>query len=88
MTFQDVQGRLAYELLILAERHGYPSGEVIEIHIPLTQGDLATIVGATRESVNKSMSALRSQNLVQIDGTQLTLLNPAGLRSMVHERGR
>ena len=88
MTFQDVQGRLAYELLNLAERHGVQSGEVIEIHIPLTQGDLATIVGATRESVNKSMSALRSQNLVQIDGTQLTLLNPAGLRNMVHERGR
>jgi CRP-like cAMP-binding protein len=88
ITFLDVQGRLAYELLNLAERHGYQSGEVIEIHIPLTQGDLATIVGATRESVNKSMSALRAQNLVQVDGTQLTLLNPAGLRNMVHERGR
>ena len=88
MTFQDVQGRLAYELLILAERHGCQSGEVIEIQIPLTQGDLATIVGATRESINKSMTALRSQNLVQIDGTQFTLLNPAGLRNMVHERGR
>jgi CRP-like cAMP-binding protein len=88
MTFQDVQGRLAYELLNLAERHGFRTGEVIEINIPLTQGDLATIVGATRESVNKSMSALRSQKLVDIDGTSIALLNPAGLRRMVHERGR
>lgn len=88
MTFQDVQGRLAYELLNLAERHGCEVGEIIVIKIPLTQGDLATIVGATRESVNKSMSALRSQNLVQVDGTEITVLNPDGLRRMVHERGR
>ena len=82
------EGRLAYELLNLAERHGCQTGDTIVIDIPLTQGDLATIVGATRESINKAMSALRSQNLVQIDGTQVTLLNPAGLRNMVHERGR
>lgn len=88
MTFQDVQGRLAYELLNLAERHGCRIGDVIEINIPLTQGDLATIVGATRESVNKSISALRSQKLVEIDGTSISLLNSAGLRRMVHERGR
>jgi CRP-like cAMP-binding protein len=88
ITFLDVQGRLAYELLNLAERHGCQTGEVIEINIPLTQGDLATIVCATRESVNKSMSALRSQKLVEIDGTTIFLLNPAGLQIMVHERGR
>lgn len=88
MTFQDIQGRLAYEMLNLAERHGCEVGEKIVIKIPLTQGDLATIVGATRESVNKSLSALRSQNLVQVDGTEITVLNPDGLRNMVHERGR
>lgn len=58
MTFQDVQGRLAYEMLNLAVRHGRGTDDVIEIDIPLTQGDLATIVGATRESVNKAFSAL------------------------------
>src|SRR3990172_731227 len=74
MIFQDVQGRLAHEILRLAIRHGQPSppaplpsqttgersraGEV-EIGVPLTQVDLASMVGATRESVNKAMTALR-----------------------------
>ena len=103
MIFQDVQGRLAHEILRLAIRHGQPSppaplpsqttgegsraGEV-EIGVPLTQVDLASMVGATRESVNKAMTALRAQNLVRVDGTRLIVVDPAGLQQMVQERGR
>ncbi|HZD57398.1 MAG TPA: Crp/Fnr family transcriptional regulator [Anaerolineales bacterium] len=88
MTFQDVQGRLAYEILSLAERHGHAQGDAIDIRIPLTQGDLATMVGATRESVNKALMALRAQSLVTMDGTQLSVCNSSGLRNVVFERGR
>jgi len=108
LIFQDVQGRLAHEILRLALRHpaerpaergastgvasapprdSASSGEV-EIGIPLTQVDLASMVGATRESVNKALSALRAQNLVRVDGTRLIVVNPAGLQQMVQERGR
>lgn len=88
MTFQDVLGRLAYELLSLAERSGQLSEEGIEITIPLTQVDLATMVGATRESVNKSVSILRTQNLVDVDGTRWFLLDPEGMQQILYERGR
>lgn len=46
------------------------------------------MVGATRESVNKAMTALRAQNLVRVDGTRLIVVDPAGLQQMVQERGR
>jgi len=88
MTFQDVQGRLACEILNLGEKHGQLNGNAIKVDIPLTQGDLATMVGASRESVNKALSALRAQNLVDIDNSSLTVLNPSGLRRMIQERGR
>jgi CRP-like cAMP-binding protein len=88
MTFQDVLGRLAYELLSLAERSGQPSDKGVEITIPLTQVDLATMVGATRESVNKSVSILRSKGLIDFDGTSWFLQNPAGLQKILYERGR
>jgi CRP-like cAMP-binding protein len=88
MTFQDVLGRLAYELLSLAERRGKPCEEGVEITVPLTQVELATMVGATRESVNKAVSVLRVQNLVDVDGTRWFLLDPAGLQHILHERGR
>lgn len=88
MTFQDVLGRLAFELLNLAERSGRPSEKGLEITIPLTQVDLATMVGATRESVNKSVSILRSKGLVDVDGTSWFLQDPGGIQQILYERGR
>jgi CRP/FNR family transcriptional regulator/CRP/FNR family cyclic AMP-dependent transcriptional regulator len=88
MTFQDVLGRLAFELLSLAERSGQPCEVGIEITIPLTQVDLATMVGATRESVNKAVSILRSKELINVDGTRWFLQDPAGMQQILYERGR
>jgi CRP-like cAMP-binding protein len=88
MTFQDVLGRLAFELLSLADRSGKPCEQGIEITIPLTQVDLATMVGATRESVNKAVSILRTQELVDMDGTRWFIQNPEGMQKILHERGR
>ena len=88
MTFQDVLGRLAFELLSLAERSGQPCEQGIEITIPLTQVELATMVGATRESVNKSVSVLRSRGLIDVDGTSWYLQDPSGIQQILYERGR
>ncbi len=88
MTFQDVLGRLAFELLSLAERSGQPDEKGIEITIPLTQVDLASMVGATRESVNKAVSVLRSKELINVDGTRWFLQDPAGIQQILYERGR
>jgi CRP-like cAMP-binding protein len=88
MTFQDVQGRLAYELLYLAERYGVRESAEIQIKIPLTQGDLATMVGATRESVNKALAALRTRDLVKVSGNYFSVSDPEGLRRILYERGR
>jgi CRP-like cAMP-binding protein len=88
MTFQDVLGRLAFELLSLADRSGQPYEQGIEITIPLTQVDLASMVGATRESVNKAVSVLRSKELINVDGTRWFLQDPAGIQQILYERGR
>lgn len=88
IIFQDVPGRLAYELLNLAERHGRKVPQGTQLDIPLTQSDLATIVGATRESVNKAMTFLRTRNFIQVDGVQITIADLDGLRRVLIERGR
>lgn len=88
MTFQDVLGRLALQLINLANRHGQENGDAIEIGVPLTQGDLATMVGATRESINKSFAILRARGLATAEGASITVLSPEGLRDLIYERGR
>jgi CRP-like cAMP-binding protein len=88
MAFQDVQGRLAYRILFLAEHHGCLSPAGIEIAVPLTQAELATMVGASRESVNKALMALRSRALIRVDGSHITVINTEGLQKMIFDRGR
>ena len=63
----DINGRLAMQLLRLAEQHGIVTGAGIRIDLRLTQTDLGSLVGASRESVNKVMGYFRRQGWVAVD---------------------
>lgn len=82
LAFLDVNGRVAAKLLELADRYGL-KGEGIEIDMRLTQTELASWVAARRESVNKVLSNLRDQGLIEVDGQRITILDPAGLESWI-----
>jgi CRP-like cAMP-binding protein len=55
VSSQDVPQRLAQVLLALAQRHGQPDGPRVRIPVRLSQQELGSMVGATRESVNKQL---------------------------------
>jgi len=81
LAFLDVQARLARILLDLADRHARGrDGQTVEIGVDLTQSELASMVGATRERVNRALGALRSQGLVALRGRRIFLLDPLRLR--------
>lgn len=82
LAFLDVNGRVAARLLDLAERYGVER-QGLEIGVRLTQSDLGSWVGATRESVNKVLGTLRDLGLIRINGQTITLLDPAGLRNLI-----
>ena len=88
MAFQDVQGRLAYEMLSLGARSAKRTEEGILIEVPLTQNDLASMVAATRESVNKALAMLKAQDLIRISGTSIVVVDRARLERIITERGR
>jgi CRP/FNR family cyclic AMP-dependent transcriptional regulator len=64
----DVYGRVAHQLIEFADLYGEPtpSGETM-IPIRLTQGDIAQLVGASRERVNQVMVAYRQRGLISVD---------------------
>jgi CRP-like cAMP-binding protein len=51
----DVSQRLAQVLVSLAQKHGQADGARVRIPVRLSQSDLGSMVGATRESVNKQI---------------------------------
>ncbi|HEU5438222.1 MAG TPA: Crp/Fnr family transcriptional regulator [Ktedonobacterales bacterium] len=80
LLFLDVHGRVAKKLLDLAGSHGVRTPEGIRIEMRLTQGELAAMVGASRESVNKVMGYFADKQLVSTDKHRVTILRLADLR--------
>jgi len=72
---EDVTQRLARCLIELARTHGTPDGQSIVIDLPLTQTDLAGIVGASRDAVAKALQAWRERDLVLTSRRRIELLD-------------
>ena len=84
-TFLDVPARLARVLLDLAGTAGSelpPDGSVLPER--MRQGELASLVGATRESVNKWLGAFERQGLISYERGTITLLRPSGLKQRIY----
>ncbi|MBU0496277.1 MAG: Crp/Fnr family transcriptional regulator [Chloroflexi bacterium] len=79
LAFLGVQDRVAAKILELDERYGTEEG--IDIGVQLTQAELAGLVGATRESVNKALGDLRDQGLIRLEGQRITILDRLGLEN-------
>jgi CRP/FNR family transcriptional regulator, cyclic AMP receptor protein len=82
--FLDVPGRLAKRLLELADRYGRRTERGLEITLRLSQQDLAAMVGATRESVNKHLGWMREHRLIELDRQRVILLRPDELRNRIY----
>jgi CRP-like cAMP-binding protein len=82
-AFLDVGERLAKKLLALAESHGRPAARGLEINIQLTQQDLAAMIGATRESVNKQLGAFRERGILAVTRQRITVLKLDALRDLI-----
>jgi CRP-like cAMP-binding protein len=54
----------------------------------VTQKDLASMIGATRESVNKQFKALRTQGILRIDEETIEILNRERLEQKAHSLSR
>ncbi|HEX8996035.1 MAG TPA: Crp/Fnr family transcriptional regulator [Ktedonobacterales bacterium] len=83
LLFLDVHGRVAKKLLELAESNGTRTPDGIRIEMKLTQSDLAAMVGASRESVNKVMSYLLDKQYVSVEKRKITVMRLAELRKRI-----
>jgi len=75
LIFTDVPGRVAKALLELAERFGTPEAGGVRVHHDLTQEELAQLVGASRETVNKALADFASRGWMRVDSRAVTILD-------------
>ena len=79
-VFLSVGPRLARQLLRLAQLHGKVDGSAIVIDLPVTQRELANLVGVTRESINKQLCQWRRAGLIRFKGKTFSILKKDVLR--------
>jgi len=80
LVFTDVPGRVAKALLDLAERFGVPNSEGIQVNHDLTQEELAQLVGASRETVNKALADFAARGWIQLAAKSVLVTDPDRLR--------
>lgn len=84
LAFLDVHARIAKTLLDLANRYGAKVADGIEIQMDLTQAELARMVGATRERVNRALASFRSQGVLELRGKKIVILDAERLRKRIY----
>jgi CRP/FNR family transcriptional regulator, cyclic AMP receptor protein len=80
LVFTDVPGRVAKNLLDLADRFGEQEHDGLHVHHDLTQEELAQLVGASRETVNKALADFAARGWLQISARSVLILDADRLR--------
>ena len=80
LHFLDLPGRLARHLLreIQASDGALPRGEV-RLPWPYTQGELAGMIGGSRQSVNRLLADFVAQGVLRFEGDELVIPDPRRL---------
>lgn len=74
-TGQDVNRRALSFLLNLAEHYGRQQGNALLIELPLTNQELASAVGTTRETINRLLNQLRKENILKTSRSRIAILD-------------
>jgi CRP-like cAMP-binding protein len=85
LHFLDITGRLAARLVRLAQEGGAPAPDgSVRLRTNLTQADLASMVGCTRQSVNKLLGQFTDDGLVRLERDAIVLTDLDGLVATAH----
>lgn len=73
LIFTDVPGRVAKALLQLAQRFGTQEGGALRVTHDLTQEEIAQLVGASRETVNKALADFAQRGWLRLEGKSVLI---------------
>jgi len=81
LVFLNLRGRVARQLLLLAE-DGNGAGAITR---RVTQGELATMVGGARQTVNQELKSLESSGYIRAAGRAFALLDREQLQRLANQ---
>lgn len=73
LHFLDLAGRLAMRIARLARERGRSVDGRLELDWPYTQSDLASMIGGTRQSVNKLLTGMVHEGVLGVEDDNLVI---------------
>jgi CRP/FNR family transcriptional regulator, cyclic AMP receptor protein len=86
LIFTDVAGRVAKQLLELAHRFGVPTSDGVQVTHDLTQEEIAQLIGASRETVNKVLADFTHRGWIRVDGKTVQIIENERLQQRAGHR--
>lgn len=71
---KSAKEKVASFLVTLAERNGTPNGGYTSFSLPMSRTDIADFLGLTVETVSRTLTRLRKQNLIALENPQTVLI--------------
>ena len=75
LVFSDVPGRVAKAIIDLGERFGIKKEDGFYVNHDLTQEELAQLVGASRETVNKALADFAGRGWLRLEARSVVILD-------------
>ncbi len=79
LVFSDVPGRVAKTLIELGDKFGRQMPDGLHVTHDMTQEELAQLVGASRETVNKALADFAARGWIRLESRSVVLLEPERL---------
>lgn len=84
LVFTDVPGRVAKALIELAKKFGEHQDNGMRVNHDLTQEELAQLVGASRETVNKALADFAQRGWIVLEQKSVLILELDRLQRRAH----
>lgn len=78
LSLKEIPARLATYLLVLAEEQGRDD----HVTLSISKGQLASLLGTIPETLSRILAKLSAQQLIQVEGRKIILMDAEGLRDL------
>lgn len=75
----SVQERIAYQLILLADKFGVQTERGIHIDLKLTRNELAQLAGTINESLSRHLTEMKTEGIIELIGKEIIVKNKGAL---------
>ncbi|RCW49874.1 MULTISPECIES: Crp/Fnr family transcriptional regulator [unclassified Halanaerobium] len=81
IALKDSSGKMASLLTFLSQKYGIEKNGNIILDIPLTQQELASMIGSSRETVSRMLSRFESEGIIKTSRKKIIIYKPEELKN-------